>query len=93
MLQFDLSNTPACMRGDACPPTEGELLAVQVALMLIKDCCCKDLDRLSLELSESNRRQVEQVLTKSLKPLSRDLIGESVSVRLAELTGLRITRG
>lgn len=91
MLGYDLSNTPLARASRAVKvPTEGELLAIQVALMLVDDCAYGDLTCRRLVLTPRNRRQVAAVIRRRLTPLVRDFATPDLHARLDDLVGLTI---
>ncbi len=94
MLQYDLTDSLVFSDSTMRSPTEGELLALQVALMLHADRALCELHDRSLRLSHDNVYAVRRLLTHSLSTLGRD-IGDAFGLRrrLHQLIGLRISRG
>jgi hypothetical protein len=96
MLQYDLSETKLA-RSDDGPgrvPTEGELLAVMVGLMVVEDCAYWELSEQALLLTEENREAVAECIERHLGPLARDIgNGVQLRARLQQLAGIRITGG
>ncbi len=95
MLQYDLSETNLA-RSDQLPrvPTEGELLAVMVGLMLAEQCAFDELSERPLRLTTGNQECVALLIEQNLGPLKHDIgSGEQLRARLEELVGLRISRG
>ena len=92
MLQYDLSRTRLMSEPESRPvPTEGELLAVTVGLLLLDGCACADLAWRALELTSVNRDRVAALIERELQPLVRDFVNpRDVRGRLDELVGLRI---
>lgn len=92
MLQYDLSRTRLASAEEPRPvPTEGELLALTVSLLLLDGCACADLAWRSLELTFINRDRVAVFIERRLQPLLRDFVNPfDIRGRLDELVGLRI---
>lgn len=93
-LQWDLSDTPLAQ--DETPekvPTEGELLALMVALLMLEDISYGALKYRELVLDEENLGCLVEVFEYRLPELAREF-GDSGQLRqrLAELTGIRVTR-
>lgn len=90
MLGYDLTCTKLAQGGDAIRlPTEGELLAILIALLLLHDCAVGELSGHSLRLTSLNRDQVAALIRSRLTPLARDFIGP-LEARLGDLLGLTV---
>lgn len=91
MLAYDLTTTNVAS-GDAehGPPTEGELLAILVALLLVEDCALGELPGTRMTLSEKNFDRVSTVIRGRLAPLARDFCGDDFDRRLRDLAGLMV---
>ena len=94
MMQYDLSNTRLAKSSDRrLVPSEGELNAVSLAMMLAADCSWSDLGEHTLVLTRGNQETVARLIEERLCPLARDIgSGSALRGRLAELVGLAITR-
>ena len=94
MLQWDLSDTPLAQKDTpAKVPTEGELLALMVALLMLEDIAYDALRHRELVLDEENLGRLVEVFEYRLPELAREF-GDSglLQQRLAELSGIRMTR-
>ena len=92
MLEYDLSAT-ILARSDQPPriPTEGEMLALLVGLMLAEECTIEELHRRQLMLTEDNLDEVARLIEQYVLPWARELgAGTELRIRLGELTGLRV---
>ena len=92
MIQFDLTSTQLAKSREAIPiPSEGELTAVSLALMLAADCSWSELENGSLALTEQNQEAVAELIEKRLTPLTRDIgRGKALRHRLGQLAGLAV---
>lgn len=93
VMQYDLTDTQIARSSrPLSPPSEAELLAVTVGLMLAEDCACCELGRRELVLTGCNFRRVATLVEERTPPLARDF-GNSRQLRrrLRALIGLRIT--
>jgi hypothetical protein len=91
MLEYDLSNT-RFGKDSIRLPTEGELFAVTLALMVAEDCAFWELTERSLTLTEDNSPQVAEVIERFCYPLARDIgNGTHLRARLTQLVGIRIS--
>ena len=74
-------------------PTEGELLALMVGLILLEDVTYDALRHRALVLDEENLARLLEVFEYRLPELAREF-GDSgrLRQRLAELSGIRMTR-
>lgn len=94
MLQWDLSETPLAQRetpGKA--PTEGELLALLVGLLMLEDIPYEALRHRELSLHTENLRQLAEIFEYRLPELAREFGEyERLRQRLSELTGIKVTR-
>ena len=94
MLQWDLTNTPLAQKDTPGKvPTEGELLAVMVGLLMLEDITYETLRHRELVLDEENLGRLVEVFEYRLPELAREF-GDSglLQQRLAELSGIRMTR-
>ena len=94
MLQWDLSDTPLAKKGTpAQVPTEGELLALLVGLLLLEGVAYRDLVHRDLELRDEDRESLVQLLEYRLPELAREY-GGSVRLRqrLSDFVGTRMMR-
>jgi hypothetical protein len=92
MLQYDLSATTVARSDEALrPPSEGELLAITVALMLLSNCACSELRGRSLTLTQRNCRRVAELIEERTPPLAREFGGPlQLRQRLVDLVGLSV---
>ena len=94
MLQYDLTNTPLAMAAEPVrPPSEGELLAIVVGLLLTQQRTLTEIADAGAELvlDDAVRDRLTALLSEELKPLNRELgTDESFRGRLAQLVGMRI---
>ena len=74
-------------------PTEGELLALTVGLLMLEDIAYEALRHRELVLYEENLGGLAEIFEYRLPELAREF-GDSgrLRQRLAELTGIRMTR-
>lgn len=93
MLAYDLTNTAlATTQSRPAVPTEGELLAVLVALLLLHDRSLSEMYASTVELHETDCHRVADVLVARVPPLAREFgQRETLMLRLRQLAGLRIT--
>jgi len=93
-LEWDLSQTPlAQSTGASKAPTEGELLALMVGLLMLEDTSYEALTRCEIVLHEDNLRHLVEIFEYRLPELAREFgDSERLRERLAELTGVRVTR-
>ena len=94
MLQWDLSDTPLAQQDTGGKvPTEGELLALMVGLLMLEDVTYDTLRHRELALHEENRARLLEVFEYRLPELAREFgDSERLRQRLVELTGIRMTR-
>lgn len=94
MLEWDLSETVLASRDEHLRvPSEGEMLGLMVALMLVEDCAFCELEGRSLTLTPENRDCVARTIEDRLGTLARDLgNGTMLRQRLADLTGVTLTQ-
>ena len=94
MLQWDLSDTPLAQ--DETPgkvPTEGELLAVMVGLLMLEGITYETLRHRELVIDEENLGHLVEVFEYRLPELACEFgDSEHLRQRLAELVGIRMTR-
>lgn len=94
MIQYDLTSTAMAQDGAVpTPPTEAELFAITLGLMLHADCGFDELTSRVLALTVKNRSRVIQILEQRAPSLAREL-GSTAELhrRLGKLVGIRITR-
>lgn len=93
VLQWDLSDTPLAQRETPGKvPTEGELLALMVALLMLEGATYDALQHRALTLHEDNRARLLDMFEYRLPELAQEFgDSESVRQRLVELTGIRVT--
>ncbi len=94
MLQWDLSDTPLAQKGTpGTVPTEGELLALMVGLMMLEDVAYEALKHRELILDGDNIGRLVEILEYRLPELAREFgDSERLRARLAQLMGIRMTR-
>lgn len=94
MLQWDLSETPLARKEPPSRvPTEGELLALMVGLLMLEDLTYEALRHRELVLDEENLGRLAEVFEYRLPELAREFgSGERLRRRLAELSGIRMKR-
>ena len=92
MMQYDLTNTTVANSNEPLrPPSEAELLAITVALMLAGNCSYGELRTRPLELTKRNCRRVAELIEERTPPLARDFGGPlQLRRRLVDLAGLVI---
>ena len=93
-LQWDLSQTPLARgNGHSRAPTEGELLALMVGLLMLEDTTYEALTHCELVLHEENLGHLVEIFEYRLPELAREFgDGERLRCRLAELLEVRVTR-
>ncbi len=93
MLQWDLSDTPlAASDTSGRVPTEGELLAMMVALLMHEDVTYDDLKHRVLTLHDENLAQIIEIFEYRLPELAREFgSSDELRQRLTELVGIRVT--
>ena len=94
MLHWDLSDTPIARKetpGNV--PTEGELLAILVGLLMIEDITYETLRHRELALHDENLVRLAEIFEYRLPELAREFgDSERLRQRLPELVGIRMTR-
>ena len=74
-------------------PTEGELLALTVGLLMLEDIAYEALRHRELVLYEENLGGLAEIFEYRLPELAREFgDSECLRQRLVELTGIRVTR-
>ncbi len=93
MLQWDLSDTPlATSETPGRVPTQGELLALMVALLMHEDVTYDALKHRVLAMQNDNRSQIIEIFEYRLPELAREFgSGEQLRQRMLELEGIRLT--
>ena len=92
MLMYDLTNT-RIFTDDTSPaaPTDCEMLALTVALLLVTDTAYRELDDHGIVLTHERIELVAACIEERLPPLDRDTgHGQDLRMRLADLEGMRI---
>lgn len=92
MFQYDLTLTPlAASPARVRVPSEPELMAILVAMMIRHDRAPSELSALQLVFGASDEEQVARIIEERLAPFARDLgSGEHLRERLRWLVGMRI---
>lgn len=86
MLQWNLSETPGKV------PTEGELLALVVGLLMHEDIAYDALTHRELVLDDENLGRMAEIFEYRLPELAREFgNSECLRPRLTELSGIRVT--
>jgi len=92
-LQWDLSDTPLARSESAFrAPTEGELFALVVALLLAEGQSYDGLKSCDLVLSQERLHAVAEVFEYRIPELASELRGDDLRQRLLEMIGIRVTR-
>ena len=94
MLQWGLSDTPLARKDTPGKvPTDGELLALTVALLMLEETTYGDLRERELVFPEENQAQLSEIFEYRLPELAREFgSGGQLRQRLSELVGIRMTR-
>ncbi len=94
MLQWDLSDTPLAQKDTPGKvPTEGELLALMVGLLMLEDIAYDALRHRELVLDDENLGRIAEIFEYRLPELAREFgDAERLRQRLTELSGIRMTR-
>ena len=92
MLQYDLTTTrlfDATSRAEL--PNEGEMFAVTVALLFVREAAYADLRECDLILTPTDVEEIALVIETNLSSFARDLGGpDRLRDRLSQFVGLRI---
>lgn len=92
MFQYDLTSTPLAAdpsRGRI--PSEPELVAILVSMLLRHNRAPSELKAAPLVLQSSDHEAVARIIEGTLEPFARDLgSGKSLRTRLRWLTGLAV---
>ena len=92
MLQWDLSDTSLARKDTPGKvPTEGELFALTVGLLIHEEITYDALRHRELVLDEQNLGRLAEVFECRLRGLAYEF-GDDLRERLAELVGIRMTR-
>ena len=92
-LQWNLSNTPlARSESHFRAPTEGELFAMAVAMLLAEGQSYENLRTCELVLHREQLRAVAEVFEYRIPELASEVCGDDLRQRLMELVGIRVTR-
>ena len=94
MIEYDLTATRLAQSDEPIPvPTEAELFAITVALLLMEGCSYSDLSSHAVSLSSRNYRRVAELIEERTPTLAREF-GTPVELRkrLFQFVGLRIAR-
>ena len=74
-------------------PTEGELLALMVGLLMLEEITYGELRERELVFREEHQSQLSELFEYRLPELAREFgSSEDVRQRLSELVGVRVTR-
>lgn len=94
MLEYDLTETKLAQRlWPPRVPSEGEELAILVALMLVEGCTFSELGSRPITLTADNLEGVARLIEERLTPFAPDTgSGPVLRERLGELVGLQISR-
>lgn len=94
MLHWDLSDTPLAQKeAPGKVPTEGELLALMVGLLMLEDVAYDTLRHRELVLNDEDFGRLVEIFEYRLPELAREFGNdECLRERLTELTGIRMTR-
>lgn len=94
MVIYDLTKTSVATSARPIrPPSDLELFAITVGLLLVEDRGFGELAVASLELTERNRRRIAELLEERAPSLAREFGGPLLlRNRLRDLTGLRVSR-
>ena len=94
MLQWDLSNTPLAQKDTSGKvPTEGELFALTVGLLMLEAVTYDALRQREIVFHEENLGRLAEVFEYRLPELAREFgDNERLRRRLTELVGIRVTR-
>ena len=94
MLQWDLSDTPLAQKETPGKvPTEGELLALMVGLLMLEGVTYEALEHRELVFDEENLGGLAEIFEYRLPELAREFgDSERLRGRLVELTGIRMMR-
>jgi len=92
MFQYDLTMTPlAAQPARESIPSEPELVAVLVSMLLRHDRAPSELRAAPMVLLETDQEAVARIIERTLTPFARDLgSGGFLRMRLQRLTGLQI---
>jgi len=92
-LQWDFSDTPLA-RADCAlkAPTEGELFALTVALLLAEGQTYEGLRSCELVFHREQLRSIAEVFEYRIPELASEVCGDDLRQRLMELVGIRVTR-
>lgn len=94
MIEYDLSATRLAQSDEPIPvPSEAELFAITVALLLMEGRTYSDLLGHTVSLSCRNYRRVAELIEERTPPFAREF-GTPVQLRtrLFQFVGLRIAR-
>lgn len=94
MVLYDLTNTAVATSARPIrPPSDLELFAITVGLLMVEDRGFSELTSASLELTNRNRRRVAEMLEERAPSLAREFGGPVLlRARLKQLIGLQIFR-
>ena len=94
MLQWDISDTPLAQKDSPGKvPTEGELLALTVGLLMLEDIPYEALTRREFVLQGQDLVRLVETFEYRLPELEREFATSALlRQRLSEFVGIRITR-
>lgn len=94
MLQWDLSNTPLAQKDTSGKvPTEGELFALTVGLLMLEAVTYDALRQREIVFHEENLGRLVEVFEYRLPELEREFATSALlRQRLSEFVGIRMTR-
>lgn len=94
MIEYDLTATRIAQSDERIAvPTEAELFAITVALLLMEGRSFSDLSCHSVSLTPRNHRRIAQLIEEHTPTLAREFGGPMpLRHRLRDLVGLRISR-
>lgn len=94
MVIYDLTKTSvATSARPVRPPSDLELFAITVGLLMVEDRGFSELTSASLELTDRNRRRLAEMLEERAPSLAREFGGPVLlRARLKQLIGLQIFR-
>ncbi|MBK8914519.1 MAG: hypothetical protein IPM64_07925 [Phycisphaerales bacterium] len=94
MVLYDLTKTAAATSlRPIRPPSDFELFAITVGLLMVENRGFSELTTGPVELTNRNRRRVAELLEERAPSLARELGGPALlRARLKQLVGLQIYR-
>ena len=94
MIEYDLTATRLAQTDEPIPvPTEAELFAITVSLLLMEGRSYSDLSCHSVSLTRRNHRRIAELIEEHTPTLAREFnTPVELRKRIQQLVGLRITR-